>query len=446
MKRYERRKAAGVATLAIVLSAASLLLTACFPFGSGHAAKPAAPAQPPVPLSLAITTPTTNAKNIPISTEIGISLTGGRVTSATLTWAHGSTSRGSLRDDGTSWVPAAPLAYATTYTATVTATNQDASTTQTKTTSFTTMSRPSRYTDTGLYMVQGETYGVAMPVVVAFDPPVALNARTGVQRRLFVASNPPQPGVWHWTGGNQVFYRPPQYWRPGTTIWVRTALAGVPMGDGYYGDVDRSATARVGQKVYLDVTNRTKQMKVFIRDKLARTIPVSLGKPSTPSSSGNLVVMTHEYTTLFDTTREGPGGYRVWVNYAMRLTWGGEFIHAAPWSVGDQGNRNVSHGCVNISWGNAQWLFGVVHVGDPVTVRGTEVNVTDGNGWTAWNLPWAQYIKGSALPVSGALAAGTAPAVPSAAPSTAPPQPPYPPPPAAPPSPAAMPPVPSPAG
>ena len=33
------------------------------------------------------------------------------------------------------------------------------------------------------------------------------------------------------------------------------------------------------------------------------------------------------------------------VEYAMRVTYSGEFVHAAPWSVGSQGNANVSHGC-----------------------------------------------------------------------------------------------------
>jgi lipoprotein-anchoring transpeptidase ErfK/SrfK len=186
-------------------------------------------------------------------------------------------------------------------------------------------------------------------------------------------------------------------------------LGGAPTGDGHYGDQDRSASIRIASKVVLDVDNRTKQMTVYANDKVLRRIPVSLGKPSTPSSSGRLVVMSKEYSTVFDTTREGPGGYRVTVNYAMRLTWGGEFIHAAPWSVGDQGHRNVSHGCVNMSWGNAEWLFGVAHVGDPVIVRDTEVHVTNGNGWTAWDLPWDSYVRGSALPVPAELMAAPAP-------------------------------------
>ena len=30
------------------------------------------------------------------------------------------------------------------------------------------------------------------------------------------------------------------------------------------------------------------------------------------------------------------------VEYAMRVTYSGEFLHAAPWSVGSQGHANVS--------------------------------------------------------------------------------------------------------
>jgi lipoprotein-anchoring transpeptidase ErfK/SrfK len=310
---------------------------------------------------------------------------------------------GKLREDGTSWVPARPLAFATTYTATITATSVDGSITTVRATQFTTMAAPSRRTGTGLYLFSGQTYGVAMPVVVEFSPPVPRAARAGVQRRLFVTSDPPQVGAWHWASASQAWFRPARYWQPGTALTVRIGLAGHPTGNGYYGDTDRSATVRIGTRTALIVDNQTKQMLVYAGDKLLRKIPVSLGKPSTPSSSGQLVIMSKEYATVFDTTREGPGGYRVSVNYAMRLTWGGEFIHAAPWSVGDQGRRNVSHGCVNISYQNAAWLFGVAKVGDPVTVRGTEVQIVNGNGWTAWNLPWEQYVQGSALPVPAAV-------------------------------------------
>jgi lipoprotein-anchoring transpeptidase ErfK/SrfK len=267
------------------------------------------------------------------------------------------------------------------------------------------MTSPQRETGTGLYLATGETYGVGMPVVVEFDPPVPRARRAGVQRRLFVRSDPPQPGVWRWYGGRQVLYRPPRHWLPGTTLSVRAALRGVPTGGDAFGDADRTARVRIGRAFRMDIDNRTKQMTVFTGDRLLRRMPVSLGKPSTPSSSGRLVVMGKEYVTVFDTRREGPQGYRIRVNYAQRITWRGEFIHAAPWSVGDQGHRNVSHGCVNISWSDAEWLFARTRIGDPVTVRGTGVPVEPGNGWTVWDLPWTQYVKGSALPVPPALAA-----------------------------------------
>ena len=118
-----------------------------------------------------------------------------------------------------------------------------------------------------------------------------------------------------------------------------------------------------------------------------------------------MVLMSKEPTRTFDTRGEPNGGYVVDVNWAMRLTWGGEFIHAAPWSVGDQGVRNVSHGCVNMSNAHSQWLFDIAHIGDPIIVTGTEVALVNGNGWTAWNISWADYVKGSALPVSPELAA-----------------------------------------
>ena len=153
----------------------------------------------------------------------------------------------------------------------------------------------------------------------------------------------------------------------------------------------------------IEVDNATKQMRVLRDGKLIRRIPVSLGKRSTPTSSGKMVIMEKHQHTTFDTRGEPNGGYVVNVKDAQRLTWGGEFIHGAPWSVSDQGHRNVSHGCTNISAANADWLMGVTQVGDLVTFTGTEVRLQPGNGWTAWNTSWGQFVKGSALPVPADL-------------------------------------------
>jgi lipoprotein-anchoring transpeptidase ErfK/SrfK len=342
----------------------------------------------PATLSLS---PATGSTGLPISTEVGTTVTGGRITSASLVDSAGHPVAGALRDDASSFVPGTPLAPSTRYVATVTVADAAGRTT-TRETTFTTMAKPAgSRVGSGLYLFTGHTYGVAMPVAVEFSSDVPVADRAAVQDRLFVHSDPPQPGGWHWFSARQVLYRPQAYWQPGTTLTVRTALAGLPIGK-RYGDTDRSATATIGRKVVIDVDNTTKKMSVYQDDALLRTMPVSLGKPSTPSSSGTMVIMDKEASTIFDTTdTDGAAGYRVSIAYAQRLTWGGQFIHAAPWSVSAQGHRNVSHGCVNVATANAKWLFNLTLVGDPVTVHGTDRTLTPGDGWTAWNVPWSSY-------------------------------------------------------
>jgi lipoprotein-anchoring transpeptidase ErfK/SrfK len=363
-----------------------------------------APSGPVVPVSLALT-PAAGQKDVPVSAEIGVKISGGRVTAVAVAGGDGKAVSGKLRDDGSAWVPSRPLKTRQRYEATVTAADAAGRIT-TATTAFTTMGAPGRKTGTGLYLFDDHTYGVAMPVVAEFSPGVSRAYRAAVQKRLFVRTDPPQPGAWSWTStGTQAFYRAPRFWAPGTTLTVRLAVGGLPTGDGRYGDRDRAATAKIGRSLVMKVENSAKKMSVIENGTAIRTMPVSLGKPSTPSSSGTMVVMDKATSTIFDTTdTDGANGYKITIDYAQRLTWSGQYIHSAPWSVGDQGHRNVSHGCVNLSPSNARWLFGKTLIGDPVIVRGTSDRLVYGNGWTPWNVSWKDFVKGSALPVPTDLA------------------------------------------
>ena len=47
---------------------------------------------------------------------------------------------------------------------------------------------------------------------------------------------------------------------------------------------------------------------------------------------------------------------------------------------------------------NAEWIYNNSHAGDPVTVKGTEVKLEWGNGFTDWDRTWEEYVKGSAIP------------------------------------------------
>ncbi|MBN1171941.1 MAG: L,D-transpeptidase family protein [Micromonosporaceae bacterium] len=346
---------------------------------------------PPTPEPTLELTPAAGAKDVPASTEIGVTATNGTVSDATVLDSDNNRVTGTMRADGSSWVPDKTLEYGESYTATITVTGDGG--TATKSTTFAIMAKPAtkQVKSTSLYLTSGKTYGVAMPVVVTFESDVPDSARATIQRRLFVTSQPAQNGAWRWFGARSVMYRPETYWQPGTKLTVRSALGGLPIGK-MIGDTDRSATVTIGRDFRIQIENSNKRMSVVQNGQVIKTIPVSLGKASTPSSSGTTVIISKEADTVFDTTlTDGPDGYRIAVKYAQRLTWGGEYIHSAPWSVGDQGRRNVSHGCVNVSPGNASWLFSKTLIGDPVTTRGTTRKLAAGNGWTVWNMTWAEY-------------------------------------------------------
>ncbi|MEV6487569.1 Ig-like domain-containing protein [Actinoplanes sp. NPDC051633] len=382
--------------------------------GKGQASvngTPAASAQPSevsqqeaaVPVVIKVT-PATGKKDVPISAEIGVAVSGGKVKAVALRDAKGAAVAGEMREDGSAFVPAKPLKNKQGYVATVTAADSSG-TESTATTSFTTMGKPSKKTGTGLYLFDDHTYGVAMPVVAEFSPGIKKKDRAAVQRRMFVKTDPPQPGTWSWTSsGTQAYYRAPEYWKTGTTLTVRLGVGGLPTGSGRYGSQDRAATAKIGRSFEMKVDNKTKKMTVVQDGKTVKTMLVSLGKKGTPSSSGHMVVMEKKATTTFDTTdTDGAEGYVTDIEFAQRLTWSGQYIHSAPWSVGSQGRRNVSHGCVNVSPSNARWLFDKTLIGDPVTVKGTGDKLDYGNGWTPWDLSWDEFKKGSALPVPASL-------------------------------------------
>ena len=108
-------------------------------------------------------------------------------------------------------------------------------------------------------------------------------------------------------------------------------------------------------------------------------------------------MMDKQYYTVFNTIGIPGENYITPVHYAERLTLSGTFFHSAPWSVGEQGHTNVSHGCINLAPANAKWVYENGQVGDPVQITGTPVHAAQGNGWTMWDMSWSDFVRGSAL-------------------------------------------------
>jgi lipoprotein-anchoring transpeptidase ErfK/SrfK len=393
MKRRGVLVGAGLAGVAVGLAACSKDDSPLWSTGASPSADPNA-------AGAAVVSPAKDATDVPAAAEIVYELRNASGATVELKSADGTVIPGEARADGTGWIPATTLAYGTAYKVTVTATGNDGKP-ATATSGFTTMAQPSKTVRVSSFLGDNAKAGVAMPLMFTFSRSIPTAQRAAVQKRLFVSSEPVQDGIWHWFSGTSVAYRPKAYWRAGSKINVRMAVGGLDLGDGYFGKTDVTLEdLTIGSAVVMVADNKSKRLTVTKDGKVLRKIPISLGKPSTPSSSGTTIIIEKFVHTIFDTFAElGPKlGYRTPIDYAQRLTWGGEYIHAAPWSVGSQGHRNVSHGCINMSDANAKWLFDLTSVGDPVVTQGTERKLKDGNGWTHWNMSWDEYVAGSALP------------------------------------------------
>jgi len=363
------------------------------PIGSGQPSPGTGSA--PAAGGATITAPTDGAKDV--LTAVTISYTGDATTAVKLTDANGKDVPGGAGYDPSTWIPNEQLDYGKTYTATINGGSP---------VKFTTMGAPAGKT-AGVHSAtgDGQVLGVGAVIVLTLDHAVASANQAAFEKRLSVTSTPAQEGTWSWINDREVHYRPKVHWQPGTKIFADAKTGGLPIGNGYFARNDLTIDTSIATNgIEITVDDKVHQLYVYQSGKLIKTFPASNGKASTPSSSGNFLIMSRMPEEIFDSSLGtggipvgAPGAYREKVLWTERLTWGGEYIHAAPWSVGDQGHRDVSHGCTNVSTANAKWIYDHSHIGDPVTVKNTLRKVTLGNGWTDWTLSWDAYQKNSAL-------------------------------------------------
>ncbi|WP_280396394.1 L,D-transpeptidase [Nocardia brasiliensis] len=203
----------------------------------------------------------------------------------------------------------------------------------------------------------GQVVGVAHPVTIRFAQPVA--DRAAAERTVDIRATDPLPGTFAWTTDREVVWTPTGYLPASARISVGVGQARTEFRTnvGVYGDADMSAhtfTLTVGGE--------------------SRTMPASMGKPGFETPSGRFPVLEKARSVVFDSRTIGiplssPEGYVINGEFAERLTWGGVYIHSAPWSVEQQGNSNVSHGCINLAPDDAAWVYYTISIGDPVTTH-----------------------------------------------------------------------------
>ena len=364
----------------------------------GRSEESAAPA-PAAQVSLALADGSADVSPV---TPLEIAVTDGELGDVTLVDAAGTPVPGAVapqQEGATSavWTPETPLAYGTQYTLTAAAVNEDDEETSASTT-FTTVS-PAAVSTPSVGPLDGQRVGVGMPIRVYFDDPVADKA--AVESHLLVTSSTPTDGVWNWVNDAEVHFRPSQYWPANIDVRLDANLYGVDFGAGIWGEKNRTVSFSIGAKHVSVADASTYQMQVYDGDQLVQTFPISAGSPDNPSYNGAHVVTEMNRDRIMDSSTYGvpvdsPEGYRTPVEYAVRISDSGEFVHAAPWSVAQQGNTNVSHGCINMSTENAAWFFTFSQPGDIVEIQGSSAG-TLSSDIDDWTIPWDQWQAGSAL-------------------------------------------------
>ena len=388
-------------TAAAIAAGALVLLTGCNADDKGGTSAQQTSAEQVAPAKVTLS-PADGAADVAPSTPLEITVAGGELGDVTVVDAAGTSVPGKVEDgaDATAadvWVPEAPLAYGTTYTVNASATNKADDEATAKST-FTTV-KPASVSTPGIGPLSGTTVGAGMPIRVYFDDPVADKA--AVESHLKVTSSTPTDGTWNWLSNTEVHFRPSKYWPANTDVTLDANLYGVNFGDGIWGEKNRSVSFHIGDRHVSIADASTHQMQVYDGDKVVQTFPISAGSPDNPSYNGPHVVTELNRNRVMDSSTYGvpvdsPHGYRTPVEYAVRISNSGEFVHAAPWSVAQQGHRNVSHGCINMSTDRAAWFFHFSQPGDIVEIKNSDGGPLHSDVYD-WTIPWAKWQAGSAL-------------------------------------------------
>jgi len=226
--------------------------------------------------------------------------------------------------------------------------------------------------------------GVAHAVVVTFKTPVT--DRRAAERALGIKSIPAMTGKFDWLENTVVQWVPDEFWPAHSTVSLsmRGGLATTnfstgPAVVGIANISDHTFTVTIdgvdaGPPPQLPAPHhrpRWGEQGVF---------PASMGRPQYPTPVGTYAVLAKERDVMMDSSSVGipvdsPDGYQLDVEYAVRFTQRGLFVHSAPWAVNSMGYENVSHGCIGLSTEDAEWYFNTVNVGDPIIVRENSIEV-----------------------------------------------------------------------
>jgi lipoprotein-anchoring transpeptidase ErfK/SrfK len=245
----------------------------------------------------------------------------------------------------------------------------------------------------------GGVYGVGMPIIAWFNV-ASTNGAAFAQATTVTVNGNKVAGAWYFERSShagsamEAHYRPRTYWPGHASIHVDLPVEGLSAGPGLSFDDSLTLDLTTGAATFATVDAHTLQMTVKSDGKLVGVYPVSLGAPNTRTSRGIKVIMEKG----LDIPMRGPGYYDPHVQYTQRLTYGGEYLHSAPWNIRNLGKRSTSNGCTNLSPTVAKQLYGLMRIGDVVSYPNANGSLMQlGSGYGDWNLSWGQWQTGGAI-------------------------------------------------
>ncbi|MBY0441825.1 MAG: L,D-transpeptidase family protein [Mycobacteriaceae bacterium] len=225
--------------------------------------------------------------------------------------------------------------------------------------------------------INGAIVGVAKPIIINFAVPIADTALA--EQAVHISSIPPVPGKYYWMSPTQLRWRPIDFWPANTVVNIDAA--------------GTKSSFRVGDALIATADDATHQLTITRNKVVEKTFPMSMGMAAgghqTPN--GTYYVLEKMPTVVMDSSTYGvpvnsAWGYKVTVQDAVRIDNSGNFVHSAPWSVADQGKRDVTHGCINLSPANAKWFYDNFGSGDPIVVKNSVGIYNQNDGAQDWQI------------------------------------------------------------
>ena len=337
--------------------------------------------------------PADGATNVVLGSAVSVSADQGRLISVSVMSPSGQLLAGTMDPSGLSWRSTGKLLPSATYTVTVDGTNAKGR--PTHEVSHFDSQPPTAVLTATIFPNSGLTVGIGQPIAIRFNHPVA--NKTDLLSLLHVTMSNPVTGGWYWFSDRELHFRPQAYWPTGEQVSLTANLTNFDAGNGIWATADNSTKFTVGDAHISTANVQSHTMTVTSNGATVATYPISAGRSKYPTMNGTHINLgkqqdVHMVSSSVGIPVNSPDGYDEHVFWDVLITDSGEYVHAAPWSTGAQGNSNVSHGCINLSPANATSFYNFSRIGDIIIVTGSPRPASTGDhGTMDWTVPFEKY-------------------------------------------------------